>query len=407
MSSNELRMTAPDRRVNAAQKPSRHGQGEPEAVITARNLTKRFKRQGGDEVIPVNEIDISVQANEMVVLLGPSGCGKTTLLRCIAGLERPDQGEIQIAGQTVYSSGSRRFVPPNRRPASMIFQSYALWPHMSVFENVAYPLRARGMSGQKVKTKVEETLSMVGLDGLSKSFPGQISGGQQQRVALARSVVGDSHVILFDEPLSNVDAKVREQLRSELRTMQRLLSFSALYVTHDQLEAMAIADRIAVLDNGRISQIADPQTIYDRPSTLYVARFVGTANTWTGTVTDIDSDNIRVETELGVFFADQTHTLADFRTGDRVVLMVRPENITFAAEQNPTSPNQWRAVVTNFEFLGPHVELLLTCSDGQTFRLWSNRSSQQLPAIGDEVTLEVTPGSLRTFEQETDRQEPA
>src|SRR5690625_1338110 len=149
---------------------------EPEVVITTRSLTKTFRRQGGDEIIPVNQVDLSVHAHEMVVLLGPSGCGKTTLLRCVAGLERPDNGEITIAGKTVYSSKSNRFVPPNRRPASMIFQSYALWPHMSVFNNVAYPLKARGMSGSKIRPRVNETLSMVGLDGLGDSFPGQISG---------------------------------------------------------------------------------------------------------------------------------------------------------------------------------------------------------------------------------------
>jgi len=390
-----------------SEKRSKASRGNGEVVITAKSLTKRFKRQGGDEVVPVNDIDLSVHAHEMVVLLGPSGCGKTTLLRCIAGLERPDKGEITISGKTVYSSTSKRFVPPNRRPASMIFQSYALWPHMSVFGNVAYPLQARGVSGSKIRTKVNETLAMVGLAGLGESFPGQISGGQQQRVALARSIVADSHVILFDEPLSNVDAKVREQLRSELRTMQRQLGFSALYVTHDQLEAMAIADRIAVLDDGRIAQISDPQTIYDQPATLYVARFIGTANTWTGTIVGQDAENYRVDTELGTFITSKSNSLAEFQTGESVVLMTRPENISFASPDAATgATNQWQAHVINFEFLGPHVEYLLACPNGLTFRAWSNRGVAGLPAVGDKVTLQVAPTAIRTFakEEEVDGQ---
>ncbi|HTM76427.1 MAG TPA: ABC transporter ATP-binding protein [Devosia sp.] len=230
--------------------------------IRVRNLIKSFRRQGGGgEVIPVNAVSLDVAADEMLVLLGPSGCGKTTLLRCIAGLERPDSGEIFINDEPVYSSEKGIFLPPDKRPISMVFQSYALWPHMTLFENVAYPLRARNVKGDDIRRRTLETLDVVGLAALANQYPGQISGGQQQRVALARAVVSQTGVVLFDEPLSNVDARVREQLRLEIRRMQRAFGFSGLYVTHDQSEAMAVADRIAVLNDGHMEQIGTPEDV--------------------------------------------------------------------------------------------------------------------------------------------------
>ena len=220
------------------------------------NLLKTFKRpKGGGTITPINNISLDVSIDEMVVLLGPSGCGKTTLLRCVAGLEEPDSGEIYINDQLVFSSRAGVLVPPHLRPVSMVFQSYALWPHMSVFDNVAYPLRSRKFgTAKQVQDRVQDVLAIMCLDALARQFPGQLSGGQQQRVALARAIVPGTGVVLFDEPLSNVDARIREQLREEIRRMQRRLKFSALYVTHDQVEAMAVADQIAVLDDGRIVQ---------------------------------------------------------------------------------------------------------------------------------------------------------
>ena len=202
--------------------------------IQISNVTKRFRRAGGKVIVPVDNISLTVDENELVVLLGPSGCGKTTLLRCVAGLERPDEGEIIVDGRVVFSSAKGIFVPPDQRRISMIFQSYALWPHMTVAQNVGYPLEGRKLSKAEIGERVSRALELVGIGGLEAQYPGRISGGQQQRVALARALVSNSSVVLFDEPLSNVDAQVRSQLRFELKRMQRQIVYSALYFTHDQ-----------------------------------------------------------------------------------------------------------------------------------------------------------------------------
>jgi ABC-type Fe3+/spermidine/putrescine transport system ATPase subunit len=369
-----------------------------EATIEIRTLQKRFQRSGnGGMVVPVDNIDLVVDEHEMVVLLGPSGCGKTTLLRCVAGLERPDSGEISIAGDLVYSSQRNIFQPANRRPASMIFQSYALWPHMTVQQNVAYPLEARGVPARETTDRVGNTLKMMGLGGLEASHPGQISGGQQQRVALARAVVGNSHVILFDEPLSNVDAKVREQLRLEIRSMQRKLGFSGLYVTHDQTEAMAIADRIAVINQGRIVQLADPVTVYDRPASLYVASFVGTANTWQGTVRGAEAGRIFVESELGMVKVGPSGDLPQPAPGDRVTLMCRPERLKLLGD-GEASENSWNAEIVAGEFLGAHSEVLADV-EGTTLRVWVDR--RYSPGVRGSVRIGIDPEFVRLYPSES------
>jgi ABC-type Fe3+/spermidine/putrescine transport system ATPase subunit len=244
------------------------------------DLTKSYRRDGGEMITPVDHVSLAVGVDELVVLLGPSGCGKTTLLRCVAGLERPDRGTIVIDGRTVFSAAKGIWEPTERRQLSMIFQSFALWPHMTVFENVAYPLRCRRTAEAEVRRRVEETSAIVGIGGLGGQHPGRISGGQQQRVALARALVAGSTVVLFDEPLSNVDAQVRAQLRLELKLMQKRIGFSGLYVTHDQTEAMELGHRVAVLERGRIAALGQPRDIYENPDSEYVASFVGTANIW-------------------------------------------------------------------------------------------------------------------------------
>ncbi|WP_324278085.1 ABC transporter ATP-binding protein [Blastococcus brunescens] len=231
-------------------------------VVEVSNLVKRFRRESGAVVNAIDDVSFEVAAGDFVVLLGPSGCGKTTLLRAIAGLETPDQGAIRIGGRAVFSAADRVEVPPERRDISMIFQSYALWPHMTAFKNVAYPLqsrRGRKVAKDEIARRVRQALELVGVGELETQYPGQMSGGQQQRIALARALVNNDELVLFDEPLSNVDAKVREQLRFELVSMQRKLGFSALFVTHDQTEAMELAHRIAVLDSGRIAQFGTPR----------------------------------------------------------------------------------------------------------------------------------------------------
>lgn len=339
--------------------------------IEVKNLVKHFRRPDGEVVRAVDNVSLSVPAHEMVVLLGPSGCGKTTLLRCVAGLEKPDSGEISIKGQVVFSSDRNILIPANRRRVSMIFQSYALWPHMTVFENIAYPLRARRIGSPVVEERVNETIDMVGLAGLAESHPGAISGGQQQRVALARAIISDADVILFDEPLSNVDAKVREQLRLELLEMQRDLGFSGLYVTHDQTEAMAIADRIAVLRSGTIAQLGSPEQIYSEPDSHYVASFIGVANTWVGTVKSVTESSTIASTGLGeiVSTTDGVLRRGTVQPGDELVAMSRPEDAALSTDE-PTTANRWQVRIVTRLFLGSHTAYVVDCN-GTYVRVWT------------------------------------
>jgi iron(III) transport system ATP-binding protein len=248
-------------------------------VILARGLAKRFRSEG-EEVHALNGVDLRVGRGQMLVLLGPSGCGKTTLLRCIGGLENPDEGEISLGGRIVTSRARNINILPENRNLGMMFQSYGLWPHMTVYRNVAYPLENQAnLARQAASEKVSAMLETMGLSALGERYPGQLSGGQQQRVALARALVASPTALLFDEPLSNVDAQVRKRLREEIRQMKEQRGFAGVYVTHDQEEAMALADVLAVMQDGEIRQIGSPLEIYRRPRTLYVARFIGEANT--------------------------------------------------------------------------------------------------------------------------------
>jgi len=233
-------------------------------VVELRTVTKRYGR-----TLAVNGVSLQVEEGEFFSLLGPSGCGKTTTLRLVAGFERPDAGEVRIAGERVDA------LPPERRPIGMVFQSYALFPNMTVFGNVAFPLRLRRLPAEKVRKRVLELLEMVHLAGLEGRYPKELSGGQQQRVALARALAREPRVLLLDEPLSALDAKIREELRGELKRLQRETGLTAIYVTHDQEEALALSDRVAVMREGRLEQVDTPRGIYERPKTLFVARFVG------------------------------------------------------------------------------------------------------------------------------------
>ncbi|SHN39129.1 ABC transporter ATP-binding protein [Cryptosporangium aurantiacum] len=355
-------------------------------IIEVRNLVKRFRRESGAVVHAIDDVSFTVGTGDFVVLLGPSGCGKTTLLRAIAGLETPDQGTIRIGGRTQYSSAERIAVPPERRNISMVFQSYALWPHMTAFDNVAYPLRSRrGRPGKReIAERVRAALELVGVGELERQYPGQLSGGQQQRIALARALVSNDELVLFDEPLSNVDAKVREQLRFELLSMQRKLGFSALFVTHDQTEAMELAHRIAVLDSGRIVQFGTPQEIYARPATRYVAKFIGAINESLGTVAVIEGNVATVDTDLGRVVG-RTHGRTA-TVGERVAVMWRPERAVLTRDE-PSTVNRWPGSVTASLFVGSHTEYVVTLADGDA-RLWSPRSDVVAP--GSSAWVSVT-----------------
>src|SRR5262245_48094247 len=254
-------------------------------MLEVQNLIKLFNVRGGRPVRAIDEVNFTVEQGEFFTLLGPSGCGKSTTLRCVAGLERPQNGKINLRGKTVFDSANRTHVDPNHRNIGMVFQSYAIWPHLNVFDNVAFPLRASGQRSTKIiSAKVAWSLELVGLNRFAERPATQLSGGQQQRVALARALVREPDLLLLDEPLSNLDAKLREHMRSELKRLQRELGITTLYVTHDQLESIQMSDRVAVMNAGQILQIGKPNDVYERPTSQFVADFMGSTNLINGVV---------------------------------------------------------------------------------------------------------------------------
>lgn len=315
------------------------------------NITKTFpQRDGKGLVYAVDDVSLIIERGEFLTLLGPSGCGKTTTLRLIAGFESPSAGKIMLEGQDITHDA------PNKRDMAMVFQSYALFPHMSVFDNIAYGLQVRGMSKSAIQRAVDDALQQVGLTGLDKRRPNELSGGQQQRVALARSLVMEPSVLLFDEPLSNLDAKLRVQMRSEIRRLQRRLDITSVYVTHDQVEAMALSDRIVVMNEGHIEQIGTPEEIYRYPESRFVADFIGRANFVTTLVEAVDNHAATV-TVLG-----QTITRPLDKTPavqDELVAVLRPESLSLSTD---ISYNQVR--VEQAMYLGSQLEYVVD-ADGQ------------------------------------------
>ena len=361
-------------------------------VVEVRNLQKTFKRADGTPVKAVDDVSISVHPGECIVLLGPSGCGKTTLLRSIAGLEKPEDGEILINGETMFSGAKKLEIQPQDRALSMIFQSYALWPHMTAFDNVAFPLRSRKLPKDEVIERVGQTLDLVGVRELSGQHPSDMSGGQQQRVALARALVAGDDLVLLDEPLSNVDAKVRDQLRRELVEMQREINFSAIYVTHDQIEAMELADRIAVMELGKIIQLGPPKEIYEKPSTRYVANFIGTVNELSGTVTGtVSGGSVAITTELGTVEVPEE---AGLTNGSEVVLTFRPERCSISTHQ-PEGSLSWRGSVNTSSFFGSHTEHHINMSEQTSFVVWQAESTQL--NYDDDVWVTVEPANIRVL----------
>jgi iron(III) transport system ATP-binding protein len=366
--------------------------GDRSSLLRVRNLVKMFRREDNSIVPAIDHVSFDVSPGEFVVLLGPSGCGKTTLLRSVAGLEHPDSGLIELHGNPVFDSAAGINLMPEARSVGMVFQSYALWPHMSAFENVAYPLHSRHVAAKEIPERVHNALRMVGIPELASQFPSQMSGGQQQRIALARAIVANDKLVLFDEPLSNVDAKVREQLRIELLEMQSKLRFAALYVTHDQTEAMALAHRVAVIRKGKIEQIAPPRDVYERPNSRYVANFIGTTNEIEGTVEAASNDNkLVVNSDLGKLSA--VSAVPDLEAGKRVALVFRPERCEVSLAE-PASPNRWRAVVEAALFLGSHTEHILRVGN-RTFLAWGMGSD--LIERGTDVWLSVPARFVRAL----------
>lgn len=316
------------------------------AFIEIQNLFKRFKN-----VVAINHIQLEVNKGEMLTLLGPSGCGKTTTLRCIAGLERPDEGDIVIDGKPMLSQG---FVQPSKRGIGMVFQNYAVWPHMKVYNNIVYGLKIQRLSRQSIKEKAQKVLELVGLDGLEDRYPAQLSGGQQQRVALARALVGNPKVLLLDEPLSNLDAKLREELRFEIKSLVRRMGITSVYVTHDQAEAMVISDRVAVMQSGNVVQIGNAQEIYQKPANRFVADFIGTMNFMSGEVVEVllNSNEVYVRTQ---FSEKMLCTMPDSKAvkpGEKVYASIRPEDVQIFTEPPQTKENLFEGTIVHKAYLG-------------------------------------------------------
>mgnify|MGYP000545347899 CR=1 FL=1 len=337
------------------------------------------------EVVAVDHISLDVGDGEFVTLLGPSGCGKTTTLRCIAGLETPTSGEIYLGDRLVSSPAKNVHVPPEKRNMGMVFQSYAVWPHMTVFDNVAYPLKLKKMPKDEIKERVRRILELVKLSGLEQRYPHQLSGGQQQRVALARALVMEPEVLLLDEPLSNLDAKLREEMRFELKDLQRKLGVTIVYVTHDQAEAMAMSDRIAVMNRGKIRQVGTPVEIYRRPADSFVAGFIGLANFLKFDRVDFEGDRAKV-TVFGKVTLDCAPPLKGGE-GD-LLLVVRPSDIEILREPHP---NTVEGTITRVSFLGDIVDYRVQVGD-QEVRVQA--PPDVLHQVGDIVFLKLKIGIL-------------
>jgi len=333
-------------------------------MVNVKGLIKSFESQGHESVRAVDGVNFEVPEGKFFTLLGPSGCGKTTTLRAIAGLERPDDGEIRINGQVVSSTTAGIFISPSERDIGMVFQSYAIWPHMTVFENVAFPLTVgkRKYSKKEIAGRVARALATVQLDGLEQRPAPNLSGGQQQRLALARALVREPKVLLLDEPLSNLDAKLREQMRIELRELQRQLQLTTIYVTHDQAEALAMSNVVAVMNQGKIAQLGRPRDIYDQPMTRFTADFIGSTNFVPGKVIgDPTEDGARlVETQHGNLLC---YVSTDLRQGEAVLISIRPQNVLISREPAANARNVFRGKVRVSVFLGEYIDCQVQVGD--------------------------------------------
>ena len=324
------------------------------AFIEIKNLFKRFKK-----VVAVNHIRLEVKEGEILTLLGPSGCGKTTTLRCVAGLERPEEGDIVIDGKPMFSEG---FVQPSKRGIGMVFQNYAVWPHMKVFDNIVYGLRIQRIPRQSVQERGGQVLELVGLTGLGERYPNQLSGGQQQRVALARALVRNPKVLLLDEPLSNLDAKLREKMRFEIKSLVRRMGLTSVYVTHDQAEAMVISDRIVVMDSGNVVQIGAPEEIYKKPANRFVADFIGTMNFIPGEVVQVHQDTgaVFVRTEFSEKMLCKMSDTMAITPGAKVHASIRPEDVEVFMEPTQGKENLYKGTIVHKAYLGNFLNLFVS-----------------------------------------------
>lgn len=353
---------------------------EERMQIQIRGLTKTYQTEG-KVLRALDDVNLTIEPNTIFTLLGPSGCGKTTLLRAIVGLENPDVGEIQIGNDIVWSSEKKIFLPPEKRGLGMVFQTYAIWPHMDVFNNVAYPLQNQNVPKAEIKKRVAQTLELVQLGGYENRPATKLSGGQQQRVALARALVAKPKVILFDEPLSNLDAKLREDTRKELRTFLTELGITAIYVTHDRIEALALSDTIAVMRAGNIVEKGDPHKIYFQPDSQFVADFIGRANLLEGKILSHEAQFSIVQTSIGNIKAINSKNLPE---GANVVVCVRPEFIRLSHTQEENISNHFSGKMQHLVFIGEAYEADIKV--GETL-LTTTISPTETIREGDEIAI--------------------
>jgi len=362
-------------------------------VLSVEGLYTEYPNDRGEIVRAAQDVSFRVEEGRLFTLLGPSGCGKTTTLRSIAGLERPRAGEISVNGRVVFSSGKGVFVAPNRRGFGMVFQSYAIWPHMTVFENAAFPLEVadKKYSRKQVRENVMRVLSAVQLDDLADREATKLSGGQQQRLALARALVMEPALLLLDEPLSNLDAKLRERMRFELKRLQRDLKITTVYVTHDQSEALALSHEIAVMNHGRILQIGRPRDIYEHPSNQFVADFVGNTNFLDGAVVCHDgAGSSVVRTDIGDVHVRSPRQMT---AGDHVAVSIRPEDVELT-ETPRSGENVWQGTVEQKVFLGEAIDFRVTVGSRS---LLSRQHPTLRTPVGGAIVVHVNPEKCVVF----------
>ncbi|MGN6097677.1 MAG: ABC transporter ATP-binding protein [Bosea sp. (in: a-proteobacteria)] len=359
------------------------------AGISIAGVSKGYGPQHA-RMMALQHLDLEIADNQFVTLLGPSGCGKTTTLRLIAGYVTPDTGSIDVGGRQL--SSPARVISPEARGMGMVFQNYAVWPHKTVYENVAFGLKLRKLAGVQLRNKVEEALQLVNLGGLEARFPNELSGGQQQRVALARSLVVEPDILLLDEPLSNLDAKLRERMRSELKQLQRRTGITFIYVTHDQAEALALSDQIAVMHGGRLQQYGSPFEVYTQPANRIVADFMGLVNFVPGQIASLEGRQAKVSTEIGQDIA--VPVAAGLEEGAAVDIAIRPENITLAAAADAAN----RARIRERVFLGNICEYTVALPGGALLRVQTHPLQQF--AEGDAVVVSIDPGQCSVFSSE-------
>ncbi|MEM4383400.1 MAG: ABC transporter ATP-binding protein [Candidatus Caldarchaeum sp.] len=360
-------------------------------MLDVLNLVKKFGR-----VNAVDGVTFNVEKGECLALLGPSGCGKTTTLRCVAGLEKADLGEIRIGGQVVFSKDT--FLPPEKRGVGMVFQSYALWPHMTVFDNVAYPLKIRKYQKTEIKNRVSHALELVGLTGFEDRYPSQLSGGQQQRVALARAIVYEPSLILLDEPLSNLDAKLREKMRVELKRLLKKIGLTTLYVTHDQEEAFVIADKVAVMNNGKIMQMGKPLEIYERPINSFVAEFIGRANLIEARVVERGDNSGMGLISLKKLGDIVLQCHVPEYIGAECIAVIRSNEIAIRSNGRENGLNTLTGHVSFIEFRGQYIDLRVDVGNGvevvvSTHRFCGAANIEEL-GVGKKVHLYIEPDAI-------------